>query len=68
MTDNKVVEFVHDNSQLYFLLGTLSDAYLSLNDLSKRQYINHLEEKALRADNKYKLVLSDYIKALKEAG
>lgn len=46
---DRVTELTHDNSHLYFLLGSLSDAYNQMNDVAKREFMNALEKKLIAA-------------------
>jgi len=66
--NNNVVEFVHDSSDLYFLLGAVSGSLSSLNDLAKREFVLEMERKAALSEGKQKQILNNYIKSLKEVG
>lgn len=62
-TDN-IIEFIRDDSDLFFLLGALTDAYSQLNDLAKKEYITSLQRKQETADNYYAQKLQSLINSL----
>ena len=48
--EDRIIDLQHDNSQLYFVLGALTDAYNDLNEIAKREFMKSLEKKLETAD------------------
>lgn len=61
---DRVVDLVHDNSHLYFLLGALTDAYSDLNEVAKHEFMKSLKRKLEAADPDLADTLSTLIEAM----